>query len=70
MYVWLTLIELFSTAEVFDSEKDFEAYVQKDNNYEKVLAAIIFDENFENNVPYWVRKFYSVNTKSSCSPVI
>ncbi|XP_049644106.1 phospholipid-transporting ATPase ABCA3-like [Suncus etruscus] len=41
--------------EAFDSEKDFEAYVQTNNNYEKVLAAIIFEEDFKDDVPDWLK---------------
>uniref|UniRef100_A0A8D2E128 Uncharacterized protein n=1 Tax=Sciurus vulgaris TaxID=55149 RepID=A0A8D2E128_SCIVU len=48
----------------FPSEKSFENYIRSGNNSNPVLAAIIFDHNFESsdeNLPLKVRNFFSCN---------
>lgn len=45
----------------FSLETDFEDYVKQINNSKKVVAAIVFDHNFQNSndpLPLKVRKFY------------
>ncbi|KAF0882143.1 ABCA3 protein, partial [Crocuta crocuta] len=37
------------TVQGFSSERDFEEYVKEENNSKKVLAAIIFDHEFQNS---------------------
>lgn len=59
-------IGLFSPVKGFASEKSFERYVHDEENYEKVLAAIIFDHEFKNTsdpLPQEVRRLYTVISK-------
>ncbi|XP_004623169.1 ATP-binding cassette sub-family A member 3-like [Octodon degus] len=58
----------------FSSERDFETYVKQINNSEKVLAAIVFDHDFQNsddalplNVKYYLRFSYFKKNKTQMS---